>query len=122
MQSEPNGCLPTLRPTPVDKRIEEPERRVAPGREQSPVFLFPGVREAVDRLLPRADTLECQLPPSCPRAVPADDLSGPIVADVFQTATLEERRELASEPGIITARCPPFPIPVCAVIAGVVRM
>jgi len=51
----------TLPPTPVEKRIEEPERRVAPRRDQSFVFLFPDIRQAMVRLLPgrMASSVSC---------------------------------------------------------------
>ena len=88
----------TLPPTTLE-RIKEPERRVAARGDQGFVFLFPGIRQTMLRLLPCADGLECLLPPSCPRAAPAYNFGRRLVADVFQAATLEEYWELASEPG-----------------------
>src|SRR5438046_6475876 len=97
-----------LTPAAVDKRIQEPERWVRPGRQKSFVLVFPRFRKAIFSLLPCADSFQGRLPPERPRATPAHHLGSRLMADVFQTATLEEQWELASKDRVIAARCPPL--------------
>ena len=82
----------TLTPAGMDKCVEEPERRVTPWGDERLVFFFSGLRQGLLSLLPSVHGLPCRLPPKRPRATPAYDLRNRLVADVFQTATLEEHR------------------------------
>src|SRR5262249_31477750 len=111
-----------LAPASVDKRAEEPKRRVAPRGCQRFVFLFPLLRQDATSLLPYADGLQTFLPPPRPRASPAHYLGSGLMTDLFQTAALKQHWELASKGGVISARCPPSATPCRAVIQGRVRM
>src|SRR5580704_6816449 len=48
----------TLTAAPVEKRVEEPERRVSPRRCERLVLLFPRLRPDTVSLLPCADRLQ----------------------------------------------------------------
>jgi hypothetical protein len=71
---------------------EEPERRIGPRGCERPVFLFLGLRQTMFTLFPFEKTPKCLLPPSRPRTTPAHNLGSRLVANAFQTATLEEHR------------------------------
>jgi hypothetical protein len=72
----------TLTAAPVEKRVEEPERRVGPRGCERLVLLFPRVRQDTVSLLPCADGLQGRLPPPRPRATPAHDISSGLVANI----------------------------------------
>jgi hypothetical protein len=76
----------------MDEWVEEPERRIGPWGCERFVFLFPDLCQFMSTLLPAAHGLQCFLPPSRPETTSAYDLSSRLVAEVFQTATLEEHR------------------------------
>src|ERR1700722_19273112 len=73
----------TLTAAPVEKRVEEPERRVGPRGCERLVLLFPRLRQDTVSLLPCADRLQGRLPPPRPRATPAHHISSGLVADIY---------------------------------------